>query len=71
VFNKKPRWHSESKLAELLKESPRSFQRQFLLPATSLPIIVDRDEPYFYEPEPQQELGTERKVNQWIFKCEI
>ncbi len=58
VYNKKPKWHSESKLSELLKESPRYFQRQTLAPASSLPSIPDRDEPYFY-----QQPGTEKKVN--------
>jgi len=49
IYNKKPRWHSESKLAELIKESPRFFQRQALVPANSLPAIPDSDQPYFYE----------------------
>ena len=47
IFNKKPRWHSESKLQEFVKESPRFFQQQALVPASSLPIIHDNDQPYF------------------------
>jgi hypothetical protein len=73
ILNKKPKWHSESKLSELLKESPRFFQRQTLAPAISLPIIPDRGEPYQYQQQSLQDHGTERKVNffsivKFIFK---
>ncbi|CAF0780570.1 unnamed protein product [Adineta ricciae] len=51
VYNKKPRWHSESKLSEALKESPRFYQRDALVPASSLPLIPGTDQSYFY---PQQ-----------------
>jgi hypothetical protein len=50
-----------------LKESPRSFHRQTLVPTASLPIIADQVEPYFYQPPTHQEPGTERKVNRLIF----
>jgi len=64
IYNKKPKWQSESKLTELIKESPRFFQRQSLVPiTTSLPSISDRNETYFYQKPSQQEPGTERKVN--------
>ncbi len=64
IYNKKPKWQSESKLAELIKESPRFFQRQTLVPmTTSLPSISNRNEPYFYQKPSEQEPGTERKVN--------
>jgi hypothetical protein len=65
IFNKKPKWHSESKLADLMKESPRFFQRQMLIPTSSLPSIPDiphRNESYNYQ-QPHQDHGTERKVN--------
>ncbi len=58
IHNKKSKWHSESKLTELFKESPRLFHRQTLVPTSSLPSMPDRNEQYFY-----QEPGTERKVN--------
>ncbi|CAF0828933.1 unnamed protein product [Adineta ricciae] len=49
VYNKKPRWHSESKLSEVLKESPRFYQRDALVPASSLPLIPGTDQSYFYQ----------------------
>lgn len=49
IFNKKPKWHSESKLAELIKDTPKFLQRQTFGPTDSLPMIPDRGEPYFYD----------------------
>ncbi|CAF3906802.1 unnamed protein product [Rotaria sp. Silwood2] len=61
IFNKKPKWHSESKLGELLKEHQRFPHRQHLIPTNSLPIIPDRGEPYFYQ-QSNLEPGMERKI---------
>jgi len=58
IYNKKSKWHSESKLTELIQESPRFFHRQTLVPISSLPSMPDRNEQHIY-----QESGTERKVN--------
>ncbi|CAF3470743.1 unnamed protein product [Rotaria sp. Silwood1] len=58
IFNKKPKWNSESKLAELRKEHPH---RQHIASTNLLPIIPDRGEPYFYQ-QSSLEPGMERKI---------
>jgi hypothetical protein len=52
MFDEKPIWHSESKLAEFIHYTPRHQ-------TVHLPVIAIDDKPYFH----QEELDTERKVN--------
>ncbi|CAF0862886.1 unnamed protein product [Rotaria sordida] len=61
IFNKKPKWHSESKLAELRKEHKRIRHQQHPVPTNVLPIIPDRGEAYVYQ-QSSLEPGMERKI---------
>ncbi|CAF3330528.1 unnamed protein product [Rotaria socialis] len=62
IFNKKPKWQSESKLADLIKEPPRFLHRQTLAPNNMLPMLPDRGKPYSYQQRSNLEDGMERKI---------
>ncbi|CAF2050728.1 unnamed protein product [Rotaria magnacalcarata] len=62
IFNKKPKWQSESKLADLMKEQPRFLRPQTLVPNNMLPMIPDRGKPYSYQQRSNLEDGMERKI---------